>query len=257
MSMVKTIFHLFKIHRKMVFGNSSVVVQDMLGITPKSLNAVDVVLAFVGKDLAVVQAVVFAPALQGVVATKGIRVIDRPLSRMLPNMGHQFIGRYPFHNFGINSSIALQKAENNAFPDGASAALPLPSAAEVSLINLNLSLELACFQFSHMIDRFAQALIDAAHHLIIKAEIARHAIGRLLLVEAGDNANLFAQAFERLLFSTSRVPALHIAALSFTDVKRTAEYALSAPQKVGRTVENILLPSNHKGILTPRGYETH
>ena len=31
---------LFKIHRKVVFGNTSVIVQNMLGKTPKSLNAV-------------------------------------------------------------------------------------------------------------------------------------------------------------------------------------------------------------------------
>ena len=255
--MIKTILHLFKIHRKMVFGNASIIIQDMLGIAPKSLNSVDVVLAFVGKGLVVIQSVVLPQAFQGVVTAKGVRVIDRPLSRMLPDMSHQFIGRDPFHDFCINPAIALQKAENNAFSSGSSAALPLPSAAEVGLINFNFSFELARFQFSHMINSFTQALIDAAHHLIIKAEIAGHAIGRLLLVEAGDNANLFAQAFERLLFSASHASAFYIATLSFADMKRTAKNALSTPQKVGRTVKNVLLPSNHKGILTPRGYETH
>src|SRR3989338_132356 len=125
MSMIKTILHLLKIHRKMVFGNSSVIVQDMLGIATKSLNAVDVVLALVGKGLAVVQAVALAQAFQGVVATKGIRVIDRPLSRVLPNMGHQLISRYSFHDFCITPAIALQQAENNAFSGRASSALAL------------------------------------------------------------------------------------------------------------------------------------
>lgn len=39
--------------------------------------------------------------------------------------------------------------------------------------------------------------------------------------------------------------------------ERTTKYALSAPQKVGRTTENILLSLYHMDILTPRGYETH
>jgi hypothetical protein len=103
-----------------------------------------------------------------------------------------------------------------------------------------------------MIDRLAQVLVDAGHYLISKAEIARHAIGRLLLVESGDNANLLAQAFERLLFSTRFVPAPDIPALRFRHLKPTAENALSASQKVGRTVENVASSSNHKGILTPR-----
>ncbi|MBI3684991.1 hypothetical protein HY250_01135 [Candidatus Azambacteria bacterium] len=79
----------------------------------------------------------------------------------------------------------------------------------------------------------------------------------MLLVEAGEDGDLFAQLPERFLFSTGLAPASHIAARGPAYFERTAEYALSAPQKVGRTVENVLLTSNHKGILTPHGYETH
>ena len=44
--MVESVLYFFKIHRKVIFGNTPVIVQDMLGITPKSLNAVDVVFGF-------------------------------------------------------------------------------------------------------------------------------------------------------------------------------------------------------------------
>ena len=43
--MIESALHLLKIHRKMIFGNSSVIVQDMLRKTPKPLNAVDMVFA--------------------------------------------------------------------------------------------------------------------------------------------------------------------------------------------------------------------
>ena len=109
----------------------------------------------------------------------------------------------------------------------------------------------------HMIDRLAQALVDAAHYLVIKAKVAGHAISRLLLVETGDDANLLPQTLERFLPLTAGALAFHIASLSFTDTKRTAENTLSPSQKVGRTVENVLLSLSHKGILTPHGYETH
>ena len=41
--MVVSVLHFFKIHREMIFGNSSVIVQDMFRKTPKSFNAVDVI----------------------------------------------------------------------------------------------------------------------------------------------------------------------------------------------------------------------
>src|SRR3989344_3164648 len=255
--MIKPIFHLFKIHGKMVFGNTPVIVQNMLSVTPKSFNAVNVVLAAVDQGLSVVQPVMLAPALEGVVAAESVRVVDRPFSGALPDMGHKFIGGHLFHHLGVYPAVPLQKAQNNAFPGSASAASALPAAAEIALIYLNLALQFARFQLRHMVDRFAQPLIDAGHHLIIQGQVAGDAIGRLLLVEAGDNADLFAQPLQRLLFSTAPASAFHITTPSPVDFKRTAENTLSTPQKVGRTVENALLTSNHKGILTPCGYEIH
>jgi len=40
--MVEAILHLLKIHREMVFGNSSVIVQNMFGKTPKSFSYVEI-----------------------------------------------------------------------------------------------------------------------------------------------------------------------------------------------------------------------
>lgn len=255
--MVESVLHLFKIHRKVIFGNSSVIVQNMLCITPKSLNAVDMVLAAIGKGFAVVQAMVLAEPVQRVVAAEGIGVINRPFSGMLSDMGHEFVSRYPLNHLRIYPAIPLQKPKYNAFACRAPSTLALASAAEVGLVNLNLAFELARFQFRHMINRFAQALVHSGDRLVVHADIGRQAIGGLLLVKTGNDRDFFAELFERLLFSTGLVSASHIAARGPAYLERTAENALSAPRKVGRTVENVLLTCSHKGILPLDGYEYH
>src|SRR3989338_3216424 len=255
--MIETVFHFFKIHRKMIFGNPAIIVQNMFSITPKTLNAVDMILATIGKGFVMIQTMVLAQPLQGIVTAKSICIINRSFFRMLSDMRHQFIGSNLFHHFGIDLPFTLQKAKNNAFASRSSSALAFAPSTEIRLVNLNLAFQSAGFQFSRMVDRFTQTLIDASYYLIIQTKITGYTIGRLLLVETGKDADLFAQLFQRLLFSTGFSSAFHITATSFTNIKRTAKYALSTPQKVGRTIENVLFPHNHKDILTPRGYETH
>ena len=229
----------------------------MLRKTPESFNAVDMILAMIGQGLRVIQTMVLAPATKGVVAPEGVGVIDRPLSGVFPDMGHELIGSHSFHHLGIHPAVALQKPEYNAFSGSPSAALPFPPAAKVGIVNLNLAFELAGLKLGHMVDRLSQALVDAAHRLIVKPEVHADAIGRLLLIKPGEDGHFSAQPFQRLLLSAGFASAPHIPAASATDLERTAEKALSASQKVGRTVENVLFASNHEGILAPRGYESH
>ena len=228
----------------------------MLRKTPKSFNAVDMILAAVGKGLAVVQPVVLSPTPERVVAAERIGVVDRSFSRMLSDMGHEFIGRDLLHDLRIDPPVSLQKPKYNAFSGSASSALPLAPAAEIGLVDLNLALQLARLKLRDMVDRLAQTLVDAGNRLVVEAEIACHAIGRLLLVEAGEDGDLLAQLLQGLLFSTGPVTAPHIPAPSPVYFERAAENALSAPQKVGRTVENVLFCCNHKGMLALDGYET-
>ena len=89
--MIESVFHLFKIHREVVFGNTPIVVQDMLGVTPKSLNAVNVILAAVGKCFAMVQPMVLPQPFHGVVTAEGVGVVHRALSGMLSDMTHQLV----------------------------------------------------------------------------------------------------------------------------------------------------------------------
>lgn len=89
------------------------------------------------------------------------------------------------------------------------------------------------------------------------AQITGDEIGRLLLIKPNNDTDLPAQAFKRFLLPTARTATFHIAAAIPVNFERTAEYTLSVPQKVGRTIENAVLSSNHKDILTPCGYKTH
>ena len=255
--MIKAVLHFFKIHWKVIFGNAAVIVQHMLCKTPKTLNAVNMILASVGKRLAVVQFVVLAEAMQRVVTAKSIGVIHRALSGMFSDMRHQFFCGYLLHYFGIYSSVPLQKAQYNAFSCRTSTALALPSASEVRLVNLNLALQFACFQLCNMVNRFTKLLIYSADRLIIRTKVACYSVRRLLLVEAGDNADFLSQLFERLLFSTGLMLTPHISSSGSAYLERTAKNALSTPQKVGCTVKTIVSTSNHMGILVPAGYFSH
>ena len=218
---------------------------------------VNVILAFVNKRLAVVQPVMLAQTFEGIVASERVCIIDRPLSRMLSDMSHQFIGGYPFHHFGVDTSISLKKPKNYAFSACASSTLAFPPAAEVCLVNLNLSLQFAGFKLGCIVDRLSQALVDAGNHLIVKIKIVCHAIRRLLLVETSENADLFTQTLERFLFPALPAMTFYVAATCFADLERTTENALFTPQKVGRATENVVFTHNHEDILTPRGYEIH
>ncbi len=44
--MIKAILRLFKIHREMIFGNSPIIIQNMLRKTPKPLDAIDIIPGF-------------------------------------------------------------------------------------------------------------------------------------------------------------------------------------------------------------------
>src|SRR3989344_2069542 len=144
--MIEPILHFLKIHRKVIFGNPPVIVQHMFGKTPKTLNAVNVILGLLVDQLfRVINFVVFAPALQGIVASKPVGVVNRALPGLLADDRHQFLGRDPLDNSSVDSPIALQQAKNNTFTSSASPAPTFPSAAKIGLVQLNLALQLARF----------------------------------------------------------------------------------------------------------------
>jgi|SRR3989344_1132774 len=256
--MIKSILHFLKIHGKMIFGNTSVIVQDMLGKTPKSLNAVNVILgSLVDHVFRMINLVMFAPALERIVASKLVCVVDRTLSSLFPDNLHEFIGRDSFYNPCVNPPISLQKAKYNAFALGSTSTPPFASATEVALVHLDLARQFSPFQFRRVVDYLAQVLVDTSNRLVIETKIACQTVGRLCLVESFQNIQLSFQLLQGFLFSTDLVPTTHVPASRPFSFERTAENALFTPQKVGRAPENVLLSCNHKDILTLHGYVSH
>ena len=256
--MIKSVLHLFKIHRKVILGNTSIIVQDMFGKTPKSFDAVDMILgSFVDHSLRVVYRMVLPESLQRIVASEGVRIIDRSFSCFLSNDRHKFIFGHMLHNPRIDPSVALQKPKYDAFPSRPSSALSLSSAAEVGFVKFNLTREFLSLKFGNVVDRFTKVLVDSRDRLIVDTEIVGETVRRLLLIETLDNCNFFLQLFQRLLFSTGFVSAPHIAATGFRDSKGSTKNTLLSLQKVGCATENVLLSCNHKDILDPLGYFCH
>jgi hypothetical protein len=78
----------------MVPRNSSVVVQNMFSITPKPLNAINVVLgSLIDKFLGVINHQMLTKALQRLITSllgsSGIRIVNRALAGVVLNMGHE------------------------------------------------------------------------------------------------------------------------------------------------------------------------
>jgi len=73
----------------------------------------------------------FTKALQGLIAPKGVRIVDRTLAGMVLNMGQKGLRRDRLHYLALVSradpAIALQQAKNDALASRTSAALPLTS----------------------------------------------------------------------------------------------------------------------------------
>jgi len=254
--MIESVLHFLKIHRKMIFGNPPVVVQNMLRKTPKSFNAIDVILAAVSKRFAVVQAMMLAQPFQRVVASKRVCVIDGSFSRFLLDDRHEFLLGYMLHHPRIHLAIALQKAKYDVFASRASPALAFSSAAKIALVHFHFAVQSAAFKLGHMVDRFSKFLIDARNRLVVEAEIMREAVCRLLLVKSLHNGDFHSDTLQRFLFSTASVSTPDVSTLRLADPERTAENALLSPQKVGRAPENVLFPLCHMDILLPYGYET-
>ena len=230
----------------------------MLRKTPKTLDAVDMISGtLVDQSFDVAHGMVLAQPFERVVTSEGVGIVDRPLSGFLSYDGHELFFGYMLHDPCIDLAIAFQKAKYNVFAGGTPSALALAPAAKVAFIHLYIAIQSATFKLGDMVDRFAQTLVDTRDRLVVEAKVMRETVCRLLLIESLHDRNFRTNPFQRFLFSTAFVSTSDVSAACLRDPERTAEYTLSASQKVGRTTENVLLSCNHKGILTPCGYETH
>lgn len=171
---IESVLNFCKIHGKMIFGNISIMVQDMLRVTPESLDAVNVILgAFVHQMSFVLHRVVFAQPFEGVVASELVRKVYRALSCFLSDDCHEFFGGYSLHNTCVYPPVALQKLKYNAFALRAASTLAFASAAKVALVKFNLARQCAALKFGHMIDRLSEPLVHSGHGLVVYIQVVR------------------------------------------------------------------------------------
>jgi hypothetical protein len=201
-----------------------------------------------------VDRMMFPIPFQGLIAPKGIGVIDRPLSGLGFDMSHEFFGTHGLNDFGIDTRFPLQEPKDDAFPCGRSASFALPFDSKVGFIQLDLAFELSALQFSQMIQGFSHSLIDPRDHFDIHSQILGQPIAGLQLIEPLENRDLPTQPTQTFTLSTQL--AFHIASTGVQDLEGTTENTLASAQKVGRTTKNGVSSSNHAPFLAHIGYET-
>jgi len=107
---------------------------------------------------------------------------------------------------------------------------------------------LSPIKLGNRVDRFAEFLINARNRLVVKANIMRETVNRLLLIAPLYNGNCRSDTPQRLRPSTASVSTPDVATTRLLDLKRTAENTPFTLQKIGRSPENVLF------ALVPYGY---
>ena len=136
--MVEPLFNFLQIHRKMIFRDAAIIVENVLGKRPKPFDPVDVVLrSAIHEILGMVDGVMFALASPRSIASKRIRVGDGTFAGSGLNVSHEGVRRHVFDHLRIDSSIPLQQPEDHAFAGCAPAPAPLPPSAEIGFVQLD------------------------------------------------------------------------------------------------------------------------
>jgi hypothetical protein len=238
----------------MIFGDASIMIQNMFGIAPKAFDPIDMIFDFppAHEHFGMVDRMMFAIPFQGAIPPKGIGVIHRPFSRFGLDMAHEFVGTDRFDHFGVNAVFPLQEPKHDAFTSRRSPTFSLSFAPKVRFIQLNLPLEFAALQLGQMVQRFSQALIHPSDDFDIDPQVLGQPIGRLQLVEALENHHLPSQTTQTFALPTELT--FHVPATGMDNLKGSTKNTLPAPQKVGRTTKNRVSSSNHAPVLAHTGY---
>jgi len=253
--MVKPILDFLQIHGEVILGDTPIVVKDVLSITPKALDAIDVVFgSFIDQGFVMTYGMVFTESFERLIPAKGIGVIDRTLSGAGFDMTHKLLGGNGLDHLGIDATLAFQQAKDDTFTGRPTPAPALTLAAEIRLIEFDLAFELATFEFAQVKQCFAQTLVDPGDRLDVHTQVNGQSVCRLQLIESAQNRDLPTQPGQALGLATRA--AFDVAACSTQHLEGTTENALPTPQKVGRTTEMTAFRNNHRYLPYTFGYET-
>lgn len=117
LAMVEPILNFLQIHRKMIFRDASIIVENVLSKRPEPFDPVDVVLRpTLNETLGMVDGVMVAIASQRLIASKSLRVVDGTFAGGGLNVGHEGIRRHVLDHFRIDSAIRSSSPKTTLLP---------------------------------------------------------------------------------------------------------------------------------------------
>ena len=174
-----------------------------------------------------VERMIFAIPFQALIPTKCIGVINGPIPSFGLDRPHEFLGTHRLDDFGVHAGFLIQEPEDDAFAGSSSASFPLAFSHKVSLVQLDLSFQLATFQLGQMVQGFSESPLDASDHFDIEPQILRQPIGGLQLIKPLENRHLSTQP--RQTFALSTQLAFHITTTGVQDLEGTTKNTLATP----------------------------
>ncbi len=89
----------------MIFGYTTILIENMVRILPKCFDLVNVIagLSTTHEYLRMIDRMMFLMPFQGLVAPKGIGVIDQPLQGFRLDMSHELLGAYRLDDYGVDA----------------------------------------------------------------------------------------------------------------------------------------------------------
>ena len=144
-AVVESKLHFFDVFRIIFSINSMIFVKSFFGKTPKSFNAVDVVVA-AAKRFRMLHPIVFAVLFQVLVGLEIIRVKHGTFPRLFLDVLEQRFSGNVRNGCRVNPSITLQNAEYGLFVERAATTVSFAFAAEVGLVRFDESTQLLEFK---------------------------------------------------------------------------------------------------------------
>ena len=135
---------LFKEQEKTVPGDAVEPAEVALGLVPKVLNPIDVVLPVHEPFRVIDPHMVEVRDIQRIIASESVSVHDTVRQDHTLHDGEKCRAPGVWDHDRINPPSTLQQAENRDFPCSTSTALAFPDSSEVALINFNLTVEWRC-----------------------------------------------------------------------------------------------------------------
>ena len=196
--MVESPFDLFKIKMEMIFRDSTVMIQPMFGIRPKTLNPIDVVTSSGSAEFFLDDDMIPTNGKKGV-SMPIIGIIQASRLRMGGHQRDQFLLPSAGDREGKHYSISLQDTKNHLLTSSSPASFSSSFAAKHGFIHFDLSGKLCEFFKLNIIDDFPEDLKPSLDCLSVQRHLKSETIGRDTKTEEFDETPFPVRRYSGLL----------------------------------------------------------